>query len=146
YPEFLERYEGCDAALRETGPGLDRALQVDAESSEDSGHAAAQVLLGRGLAFDAVFAASDLIALGAMHALAERALRIPEDVAVVGFDDIPAARMATPALTTIDPNTTLAGDLLVDRLVALVEGTAAQSERLPATLVVRRSSCESNPA
>lgn len=143
YPEFLERYEGCDAALREAGPGLDRALQVDAESSEDSGYAAARVLLERGLPFDAVFAASDLIAIGAMHALAERGLRIPEDVAVVGFDDIPAARIATPALTTINQNTTLAGELLVDRLIALVEGTAAGSERLPATLVVRRSSCES---
>src|SRR5690606_28265645 len=131
YPEFLERYDGCDAALREAGgAGLDRALQVDAESSEDSGYAAARALLERGLAFDAVFAASDLIAIGAMHALAEHGLRIPEDVAVVGFDDIPAARIATPALTTINQNTTLAGELLVDKLVALVEGTRAESERL----------------
>src|SRR5690606_24829937 len=116
YPDFLVRYDGCDAALLE-----------------------------RGLAFDAVFAASDLIAIGAMHALAEHGLRIPEDVAVVGFDDIPAARIATPALTTINQNTTLAGELLVDKLVALVEGTRAESERLPASLVVRRSSCASSP-
>ena len=118
---------------------------MDAESSEDSGYAAAQALLARGLPFDAVFAASDLIAIGAMHALAGHGLRIPEDVAVVGFDDIPAARIATPALTTINQNTTLAGELLVERLVALVEGTAADSERLPATLVVRGSSCETPP-
>src|SRR5690606_34073011 len=144
YPEFLERYEGCDAALREAGPGLDRALQVDAESSEDSGYAAAQALLARKLPFDAVFAASDLIAIGAMHALAGHGLCIPEDVVVVGFDDIPAARIATPALTTINQNTTLAGELLVDRLIALIEGTPAESERLPAALVVRRSSCESS--
>ncbi|TDK26357.1 LacI family transcriptional regulator [Luteimonas aestuarii] len=139
YPEFLERYEGCDAALREAGTAMDRALQVDAESAEESGEAAAQALLSRGLPFDAVFAASDLIAIGAMRVFAEHGLRIPDDVAVVGFDDIPAARIATPALTTIRQDTTQAGELLVEKLVALVDGDAAASERLRTLLVVRRS-------
>lgn len=139
YPEFLERFDGCDRALRDAGSAMDRALQVDAESSEESGEAAARELLARGLPFDAVFAASDLIAIGAMRAFAEHGLRIPEDVAVVGFDDIPAARIATPALTTIHQDTTRAGELLVAKLVALVEGAAADSERLPTSLVVRRS-------
>ncbi len=140
YPEFLERYEGCDAALREAGSAMDRALQVDAESSEESGEAAARELLARGLPFDAVFAASDLIAIGAMRAFAEHGLRIPGDVAVVGFDDIPAARIASPALTTIHQDTTRAGELLVARLVALAQGEPASSERLPTSLVVRASS------
>ena len=139
YPEFLERFDGCDAALREAGAAMDRALQVDAESSEESGEAAARELLARGHPFDAVFAASDLIAIGAMRALVEHGLRIPEDVAVIGFDDIPAARIATPALTTVNQDTTRAGELLVARLVALVEGDPADSERLPTSLVVRRS-------
>lgn len=139
YPEFLERYEGCDAALRATGTSMDRVLQVDAESSEESGEAAAQELLSRGRPFDAVFAASDLIAIGAMRVFAEHGLRIPEDVAVVGFDDIPAARIATPALTTVRQDTTQAGELLVAKLVALVEGEPADSERLRTSLVVRRS-------
>lgn len=56
---------------------MDRALQVDAQSAEDSGYAAAQELFKRGAAFDAIFAASDLIALGAMRALAERPARAP---------------------------------------------------------------------
>ena len=140
YPEFLDRYAGCDEALRAAGgDGLDRALQVDAESAEDSGYNAAMTLLGRGQPFDAVFAASDLIAIGAMHAFVERGLRIPEDVAVVGFDDIPAARIATPALTTVQQDTTRAGELLVDALVRLVRGEQADSTRLPTRLVVRRS-------
>jgi DNA-binding LacI/PurR family transcriptional regulator len=139
YPEFLERYQGCDAALREAGASMARALQVDAESSEESGEAAARELLSRGLPFDAVFAASDLIAIGAMRVFSERGLRIPDDVAVVGFDDIPAARIATPALTTIHQDTTQAGELLVEKLVALVEGEPAASERLRTSLVVRRS-------
>jgi len=139
YPEFLERYEGCDAALREAGLAMDRALQVNAISSEEDGENAARELLARGLPFDAVFAASDLIAIGAMRALVEHGLRIPEDVAVVGFDDIPAARIATPALTTVNQDTTRAGELLVAKLVALVEGAPARSERLPTSLMVRRS-------
>jgi len=139
YPEFLERYEGCDAALREVGAAMDRSLQVDAESSEESGEAAAQVLLSRGRPFDAVFAASDLIAIGAMRELARHGLRIPQDVAVVGFDDIPAARIATPALTTVTQDTTRAGELLVAKLVALLKGEPAGSERLPTSLAVRAS-------
>ena len=140
YPEFLDRFLGCDAALREAGLAMDRALQVDAESSEDAGHAAATELMRRGLPFDAVFGASDLIAIGAMRAFAEAGVRVPEDVSVIGFDDIPAARIATPALTTIRQDSTRAGELLVDTLIQLVDGGQAQSVRLPTELVVRRSS------
>jgi DNA-binding LacI/PurR family transcriptional regulator len=139
YPEFLDRYRGCDEALREARSAMDPALQVDAESAEDSGYAAARTLLRRGLPFDAVFAASDLIAIGAMRALVEHGLRIPEDVAVVGFDDIPAARISTPTLTTVVQDTTRAGELLVDKLMRLVQGEPAESRRLPTTLVVRKS-------
>ncbi len=139
YPEFLERYEGCAAALREAGTTMDRALQVDAESSEESGETAARELLARGLPFDAVFAASDLIAIGAMRVFAEHGLGMPDDVAVIGFDDIPAARIATPALTTVRQDTSRAGELLVAKLIALIEGEPAESERLPTSLVVRRS-------
>lgn len=139
YPEFHDRYRGCDQALREAGAAMDAALQIDAESSEDSGYAAARTLLERGNRFDAVFAASDLIAIGAMRAFAERGLRIPEDVAVIGFDDIPAARIATPALTTVFQDTNRAGELLVDALVGLVNGEAVDSLRLPTSLVVRKS-------
>jgi DNA-binding LacI/PurR family transcriptional regulator len=139
YPEFFDRFRGCDAALYDAGAALDPALQVDAESSEDSGYVAAQELLRRERPFDAVFAASDLIAIGAMRALAEHGLRVPEDVAVVGFDDIPAARIATPSLTTIRQDTERAGELLVEALVRLVDREAADSTRLPTTLVVRQS-------
>lgn len=140
YPEFLDRFAGCDAALREAGgAGLDRALQVDAESAETCGRDAALALLERGLPFDAVFAASDLIAIGAMQVFRERGLRIPGDVAVVGFDDIPAARIATPTLTSIVQDTIRAGELLVDALMRLIGGEAVESARMPTSLVVRES-------
>jgi DNA-binding LacI/PurR family transcriptional regulator len=139
YPEFLDRFLGCEAALRDAGLALDRSLQVDAESSEDMGYEAARELMRRGAIFDAIFAGSDLIAIGALRALAEAGLRVPEDVAVVGFDDIPAARIATPALTTIRQDTVRAGELLVDTLVRLTNDESVESRRLPTELVVRRS-------
>lgn len=140
YPEFYDRYRGCSAALQAIGAGMDPALQVDAESSEESGHAAMRALLARGAAFDAVFAASDLIAVGALRALAEQGLCVPEDVAVVGFDDLPMARFVQPPLTTVSQGTTRAGELLVETLIKLVADQPAESITLPAELVVRRSS------
>lgn len=139
YPEFHDRYRGCDDALHEAGAAMDPALQVDAESSEDSGHAAALILLERGRAFDAVFAASDLIAIGAMRALLAHGLSIPHDVAVVGFDDVPAARIATPTLTTVSQDTTRAGELLVETLVKLIGDVPTDNQRLATSLVVRGS-------
>jgi DNA-binding LacI/PurR family transcriptional regulator len=142
YPEFFARYRGCGVALHDLGVQMDPALQVDAESSEDAGYAAARTLLDRGLPFDAVFAASDLIAIGAMRALAERGLRIPDDVSVVGFDDIPMARFASPALTTVYQNTQRAGELLVDALLKQIRDEPIESQMIPASLIVRKSSGE----
>ena len=139
YPEFFDRYRGCDAALQAAGLAMDPALQIDAQSSEDDGYGAAQALIARGQPFDAVFAASDLIAIGALRALAEHGLRVPEDVSVAGFDDIPAARFTTPALTTVAQDTSSAGAMLVETLMALIDGEPAASRMLPARLVLRQS-------
>ncbi|QDA58275.1 LacI family DNA-binding transcriptional regulator [Thermomonas aquatica] len=140
FPEFFARYCGCDAALREVGLRMNPALQVDADSTEQAGYEAAQVLIARGLPFDAIFAASDLIALGAMHALKEAGLRIPEDVAVVGFDGTPMARFSNPPLSTVVQDTSKAGELLVDTLLQLVRDQPAQSITMAPTLQVRASS------
>jgi len=140
YPEFFARYRGCGVALHDWHVSMDPALQVDAESSEEAGYAAARTLLSRGLAFDAVFAASDLIAIGAMRALTESGLRVPEDVSVVGFDDIPMARFANPALTTVFQNTTRAGELLVEALLRQIRDEPIESQMIPASLIVRKSS------
>ncbi len=140
YPEFFARYCGCDAALREAGLRINPALQVNAASTEQAGYEAAKVLLARALPFDAIFAASDLIAIGAMHALKEHGLRVPEDVAVVGFDGTPMARFSNPPLSTVVQDTSMAGELLVDTLLKLVRDEPAQSITLQPTLHVRQSS------
>jgi len=117
----------------------DPALQVDAITTEQSGHEAASVLLARGAVFDAVFAASDLIAVGAMKALMEHGKRVPEDVAVAGFDDIPLASSMNPGLSTVQQDTKRAGTLLVETLLALINGEPAESQAIPVKLALRGS-------
>ena len=140
YPEFHERWRGYAQALRNAGLETLPRLQVDAITTEQSGHEAATALLQRDEPFDAVFAASDLIALGAMRALREHGLRIPQDVAVVGFDDIPVAASAVPPLSTVQQDTKLAGTLLVESLIARINGEPGQNRTIPARLVIRGSS------
>lgn len=124
YPEFQERYRGHVAALQEHGLAAEPALQHDAITTEASGQQACQALLARAEPVDAICAASDLIAIGAIRALRDAGLRVPQDVAVTGFDDIPLAASVSPALTTVQQDTKQAGQLLVERLLALI-GQAA---------------------
>ncbi len=140
YPEFNDRYRGACAAQIEAGLVPDPALLVSALSAEQAGYDAAIALIDRGVAFDAIFAASDLIAIGAMRALDERGVSVPGDVAVVGFDDIPAASLTHPPLTTVAQDYRLAGEVLVDTLLRQIRGEDAESTSLPARLIVRRSS------
>lgn len=139
FPEFKRRYEGHVDALADAGLEADPALQVDAQGPETSGFEAAQRLLDSGQAFDAIFTASDLIAIGAVRCLNKAGLRVPEDVAVVGFDDIHAARYLSPALTTVRQDTSAAADLLVDKLLRMIGGDEGSTELLAPSLVVRGS-------
>jgi DNA-binding LacI/PurR family transcriptional regulator len=139
YPEFFERYHGYTEALQQAGITPNPALQVDAVSMENSGYAAAMALLDRGQPFDAIVAASDLIAIGALRALQERRIDVPGVVSVVGFDDIPAASHANPPLTTVMQDTRQAGEVLVDTLLQSIRGEAVGNRTLATRLVVRRS-------
>lgn len=140
YPEFFGRYRGYVDALQHAGVEVDAALQENAESTERSGYEAMRNLIMREAGFDAVFAASDLIAIGAMRALSDHGLRVPEDVALAGFDDIATASFINPPLTTVLQDTKQAGEVLVDSLLGLIRGEPVDSEVLPVKLVVRRSS------
>ena len=125
--------------MRAAGIAPDPALPQGAVSSEASGYAAARSLLDSGRSFDAIFAASDLIAIGAMRALAEAGLRCPQDVALIGFDDIPAASQTSPTLTTVMQDMKGAGELLVDALLRRIGGADAERTMLPAKLIKRQS-------
>lgn len=139
-PEFRDRYLGHVKALQMANIPVDSNKQVSAISTESSGYDAAISLLERGATFDAIFAASDLIAIGAIRALKEKGIAVPEQVAVVGYDDIPVASFANPPLTTIKQNTQLAGEILVESVLKLIRGIEVSPQLIPTTLVVR-SSC-----
>ncbi|MCB1577855.1 MAG: substrate-binding domain-containing protein, partial [Xanthomonadales bacterium] len=96
-------------------------------------------LLRSGVEIDGVFAASDLLAIGATNALLEAGLRVPEQVSVVGFDDIPLASYASIPLTTVQQDTKQAGEILVERLLQQIRGEPVESVMLPARVIVRRS-------
>ena len=139
YPEFQDRYRGFCEAQAADGIFINQALQIDALNSQEAGFDAANILVGSGTKFDAIFAASDTIAIGAMKALRERGLDIPRDVAIVGFDDMPAATMTHPPLTTIQQDYKRAGEVLVDSLLKQIRNEQTTTAVLPAKLIVRQS-------
>lgn len=139
YPELDDRYHGACEAMRAAGIEPDPALRIDAITTEQSGHEAAERLIASGARFDAVFAASDLIAIGAMRALEDHGLAVPDDVSIVGFDDIPAASLSHPPLTTISQDYARAGEALVDTLLAQIRDRPAAPAMLPPRLIVRRT-------
>jgi DNA-binding LacI/PurR family transcriptional regulator len=89
--------------------------------------------------FDAIFTASDLIGIGAIKHLQKAGLDIPGDVSVIGFDDIPAASYLNPALTTIRQDTVVAGEMLVDHLIRMINGESPKSQLVTPQLIVRGS-------
>ncbi len=137
-PEAEQRFRGYRTALEEAGVALDDSLAVSAHFDVQSGESTTRSAIERGLEFDAVFAASDLIAIGAIRALTKSGRSVPGDVSVVGYDNIPAARLVTPRLTTIDQDTNLAGRMLVSKLID-TQGGQAISERLETSLLIRDS-------
>ncbi|MEM8982591.1 MAG: LacI family DNA-binding transcriptional regulator [Pseudomonadota bacterium] len=143
-PEFAARYRGYESALLDSDLVADSALRVDADNRESAGAAAIDRLLASGADFDGVVAASDLMAIGAIKALQKAGRRVPEDVAVVGFDDIPAASYVTPSLTTVHQDTARAGESLVSSVLNSIHGEPTPSMLLPPSLVVRES-CGSTP-
>jgi DNA-binding LacI/PurR family transcriptional regulator len=100
-PAAQDRLEGCRRALAAAGLHLRPPLEAEGDFSHDGGVAAMRALLARHPDLDAVFAASDLMAAGALQVLREAGRRVPEDVAVVGFDDSPFAASTVPPLSSV---------------------------------------------
>jgi len=136
------RVRGYHGALAEHGLPPDEALLRDGDFSEEGGHRAMRSLLEGPLPPTAVFAASDVMAVGALVAIREAGLRVPEDVAVVGFDDIPVARLITPPLTTVAQFQENLGVRAAGMLLERLDGKAPErgrSEEMPYELIVRES-------
>jgi len=138
HPDAADRKRGYERAMRAAGLPPVEVARGDFEVW--SGQRGVEALLARGERFTALFAANDQIAFGARLALYERGLRVPRDVSLVGFDDLPPAAFSTPPLTTVrQPGFEMglaAARLVWDRL----EGKPGGGRTFPAELLVRASS------
>ena len=123
----------------ELGDLFDPALVEPGDYTTESGSAAMQKLLDRAPDIDAVFAASDLMASGAMQTLRRNGKRVPADVAVAGFDDSGLAATLEPPLTTMRQPFDKVSDSMVELLLHVIEGKEPPSIVLPTALVVRES-------
>ena len=128
-----------ERALAAAGRPMPSRLVVESDFTEDGAYDATQRLLPEEP--DAIFAFSDRMAIGVLRALREAGRRVPEDVAVVGFDDLPSAQQADPPLTTVRQEVTEAGVVAVELLLERIRTPELPTRRveLPTTLVVRGS-------
>lgn len=137
----ISRLRGFREAMAESGREVDQNLVVQGDFSVDGGAAAMAEMLDQGGNPDALFVASDMMAIGAIRTLRERGLSVPEDVALVGFDDSLMAQHSTPPLTTVHQPTVQMGREMARLLVDVAIPRTADSERvtLETRLVVRDS-------
>ncbi len=138
-PEVRERYRGYEVALRDAGKSVDPALVTYGPFSLAWGTKAVVALLEQASDLDGLFVTSDAVAIAAMEELRARGLRVPDDVAVVGYDDVALARHSAPPLTTVRQNGPLAGRLLAENLIQHLRTGAVTNVSIPAELVVRES-------
>lgn len=138
-PEALQRYRGYADALGDFEIAVDQDLVAPAFFDVESAESSVDALLRRGVDFDGVVAASDLIALGAVRALQNAGRSAPEDVSVIGYDNVPFGRYNRPALSTVDQDTAKAGRLLVSKLLDAGDGVPGRPERVPTDLIIRES-------
>ncbi|CAA9225185.1 MAG: Transcriptional regulator, LacI family [uncultured Arthrobacter sp.] len=135
------RLDGYRAGLDAAGIIFDPALVIEGDFDYSSGFAAGTELLASAAPPTAIFAASDQMALGVYEAARQRGLRIPDDLSVVGFDDLPEAGWASPPLTTVRQPLSDMGSLAARTLVRLIRGEAVESPRIEmSTRLISRSS------
>lgn len=145
--EASERLRGYREAVRALRAEADPELELEGDFTDDAGHRAGLQIVARPHRPTAVFAANDAMAIGLLSALNDAGVRVPQEIAVAGFDDIPIARFTQPPLTTIHVPAEEIGACAMERLLDAIErGTqhARRQQILPTELVVR-SSCGAGP-
>ena len=140
--DAAERLRGYRKTMRDAGVGVPNEWEVAGDFTEASGYRAVGALLALAPRPTAIFAANDSMAIGAMSGLREAGLRVPEDMAVAGFDDVPLARYMSPPLTSVHVAIAELGARAVRTLlhaVAEKNAHARRHQRLGTTLVIRQS-------
>ncbi len=137
--EVRLRYQGYESAMQTAGYEIDPDLIVYSEFCSYSASDAMERLLKQAPDLDAVFVNSDLNAIAAIKVIRRLGKRVPEDIAVIGYDDLSIASYNRPSLTTIRQNIPLAGRLLAQNLVQYLKNGAVSQVTLPVELVIRQS-------
>jgi DNA-binding LacI/PurR family transcriptional regulator len=137
HAEVQERCAGFIDAMG--GQAMVHIIRPKAFTFEAGFDSISALLKKKGASFDGVFAASDLLAMGAIRALAEKNLRVPENVSVIGYDDTPSAASFVPPLTSVHQYLRDGGVLLAKKMLGLIDGHPVQSEMLPTMLMVRQT-------
>ena len=137
HAEVQERCAGFIEAMG--GQAMVHIVRPKAFTFEAGFDSVTALLKKKGAMFDGLFAASDLLAMGAIRALAEKQLRVPEDVSVIGYDDTPGAASFVPPLTSVHQYLRDGGVLLARKMLGLIHGDMVTSEMLPTTLMVRQT-------
>ncbi len=137
--EVKFRRQGYEEILQQAGIGSDPMLVSYGDYTSEAGYAQMRTLLEQTSDIDGVFACSDLMAIGAMEAIREHGRSVPDDVAVVGFDDIQLAAYCSPPLTTVRQNLFKAGEILVRNLMQHLQDGIITRSILPVDLIVRKS-------
>jgi LacI family transcriptional regulator len=136
-----ERSDGFRAAYEAAGIRLEPNRFIEGDFTFDCGRLAVKQAIASGVEFDAIFAHNDLSAAGAMQVLRESGRRVPDDIAVVGFDDVPAAAHTDPPLTTVRQPLRQMGAAAARMLLSQLNGAPISPEPnvIPTTLVIRGS-------
>ncbi len=135
------RYEGYKRAVLEAGLDIYPNWIVESDFECEGGYEAFNKMLAKGPLPSAIFVSNDMMAMGVINAANEKGIRIPEDLSLMGYDDIHIARFMSPALTTIHQPKYRLGKAAVDTLLARLENEALEPQivQLEPTLVVRKS-------
>lgn len=137
--EVQHRLAGYESAMQEASRQINRAYIEYGDFSNTSGAEAMKRLLKKVPDIDAVFVNSDLMAIAAMNAIRENGRGVPDDIAVVGYDDLSIAEHSNPPLTTIRQNIPMAGKVLAQNLIEYVQTGLVTNVTIPVELIVRKS-------
>lgn len=140
YPETRQRYQGYRDALKDAGLAYRSELTTDSEHASDIALESISTLLRSESRFDALIASTDMLAISAIKAITDHGLNVPNDISVVGYDNITLADYSSPTLSSITQDRLAAGTLLVEKLFNLIESGTAENTQISTELVIRNSS------
>ncbi|MFB8547617.1 LacI family DNA-binding transcriptional regulator [Enterococcus casseliflavus] len=136
-----DRVKGYKQALIDAGIEIDDELIIDSEFVEEAGYEATKMLFTKNITFTAIFASNDKIAFGAIKAIKDEGLRVPEDISVIGFDDIEASKYFNPPLTSMRMELVEMADIATKAIIEFVEKESRQSLHVIPVKLMKRESC-----